>query len=96
MKKTEARRVGDIISDIIDDAGTRPEFDRQKVCYLWSDVLGPDITRATTRRYVEGDVLHVYMSSAALKNELSFMLDLLVERLNLAAGDSLIKKIILH
>lgn len=96
MKKTEARRVGDIISDIIESGGSQPEFDRQKICYLWSELLGPAVTRATSRRYIEGDVLHVCMTSAALKNELSFMTDALVTRLNDAVGAPVIKKIVLH
>lgn len=96
MKRTEARSVGDIIRDIIESGGSQPEFDRQKVCYLWSELLGPEINRATVRRYVDGDVMHVYMSSAPLKNELSFITDALVERLNSAVGSPVIKKIVLH
>ncbi|MDO4319810.1 MAG: DUF721 domain-containing protein [Bacteroidales bacterium] len=96
MKKTEARRVGDIISDIIDSGGSQPEFDRQKACYLWSELLGHDINRATVRRYIDGDVMHVYMTSAALKSELSFMTDALVARINDAVGTPVIKKIVLH
>lgn len=88
--------MGDIIRDIIESGGSQPEFDRQKVCYLWSELLGPEINRATVRRYVDGDVMHVYMSSAPLKNELSFITDALVERLNSAVGSPVIKKIVLH
>lgn len=97
MKKTEARTVGEIIDEIINDgADHNPEYDRQKIAWLWGELLGPTVVRVTTRRYVEGDTLHVYISSAAIKSELTFMLDPLVKRLNDTVGRQVIKHIRLH
>jgi len=97
MKRSEARSVGEIIGEIIDSgADTRPEYDRQQAIWLWSRLLGPTIASVTTRRYVEGDTLHVYISSAAVKSELTFMLDPLVKRINEAIGRTVIRKISLH
>lgn len=97
MKRTEARSVGEIIGEIIDSGpDARPEYDRQQASWLWSQLLGPSITRVTTRRYVEGDTLHVYISSAAVKSELAFMLDPLIKRINDTIGRPVIRKISLH
>ncbi len=96
MKKTEARRVGDIIAEIIDGGDSRPEFDRQKACWVWGELLGPSVVRVTARRFVLDDTLHVYITSPAIKNELMFMTDALVGRINSAVGAPVIKKIIIH
>lgn len=96
MKRTEAERVGDIIARVLNAPDTKSEFDRQKASWAWSELLGPTVTRATARRFVDGDVLHVYITSSAIKSELSFMLDALVERINLFVGTPVIKKIVLH
>lgn len=96
MKRTEARTVGDIIREIMDGADNKPDFDRQQACWLWGELLGPVVNRATVRRYVQDKTLHVYITSAALKNELMYMTDRLVERINDELGAPLINKITIH
>lgn len=68
----------------------------QRACYLWSEVVGPVINRYTFKRYVERGVMHVYLTSAALKNELSFNRSSLVKRINQAVGSEAITSIIFH
>lgn len=96
MKKTEAMSVTDILNLYINDAGRRDVFDRRKIEFLWADVVGQAINRATLRRYVDGDVLHVYLSSAPLKSELVFMAEAIVKALNDAVGSQIINKLAIH
>ncbi len=88
--------VTDILNLYINDAGRRDVFDRHKIEYLWGDVVGQAINRATIRRYVDGDVLHVYISSAPLKSELAFMAEAIVKTLNNAVGSQIISKLAIH
>lgn len=96
MKKTEAIAVGDILRLYIDMGGNTDEFDRRKIEYAWADIVGPDINRATVSRRVQGDVLHVHISSAPLKNELTYATQPLVKALNEAVGKQIINKIVFH
>ena len=96
MKRTEAQSIKSIIDAVIIDSGMASTFDEQKLCYLWPEVVGQGKNRYTTRRYVENGVLHVYLSSASLKNELNFHRSRLTEELNKAAGKDVIKNIIIH
>lgn len=96
MKKSDAMSVTDILNLYINDAGQRDVFDRRKVEYLWADIVGQAINRATIRRYVDGDVLHVYISSAPLKSEIAFMADAIVKALNDAVGSQIITKLAIH
>lgn len=96
MKRTDPIAIGDLIARAMDDPDSRPDFDRQKAAWAWGEVLGPTVVRVTTRRFVQGDVLHAYITSSAVKSELSFMLDPLVEKINQVVGAPVIKKIILH
>lgn len=96
MKRTEAIQVGDLLKLMMDSDGNRDAFDRHKLEYLWSEIVGPVVNKATYRRYVDKDVLHVYISSAALKSELAFVAASLVDNLNNAVGRKLIKKIVFH
>ena len=54
------------------------------------------INRYTTRRYVSGGVLHVYLTSAPLKNELSFNRDRLISAINRVVGAEVITDVHFH
>lgn len=96
MKRSEAQSIKDIIDIALNESGMASTFDEQKLCYLWPEVVGQSINRYTTRRYIDKGVLHVYLSSAALKNELQFHRSHLVEELNKVAGRNVISNIIIH
>lgn len=96
MKRTDPIAIGELISRVMDDPDSRPNYDRQKASWAWGEILGPTVVKVTSRRYVEGDVLHAYITSSAVKSELTFMLEPLVEKINQAVGAPVIKKIILH
>ena len=96
MKRSEAQSIKEIIDIALNESGMASTFDEQKLCYLWPEVVGQSINRYTTRRYIDKGVLHVYLSSAALKNELQFHRSRLVEELNKTAGRNVISNIIIH
>lgn len=96
MKRTEAESIGDILRSFIETPDSREQLNRQKVSYFWSRVVGPEVNRHTTRRYVEDRVLHVYIDSAAIKSEMAFAANSLIKVLNNEVGASVIDKIIFH
>lgn len=96
MKRSDAQSIKEIIDVALSQSGVSGVIDEQRVCYLWPEIVGPGINRYTIKRYVERGVLHVYLSSAALKNELQFHRSRLVESLNSAAGKNVITNIIIH
>lgn len=96
MKRSDPLSIKELIDIVLDDDNVRDAARAQQVCYLWPEIVGPGINRYTTRRYVAGGVLHVYLSSAPLKNELRFHCSRLVEQLNRAVGADVITDIHIH
>lgn len=96
MKRSDAESVGALISRYIAESGNSDAFARGKICFLWPEIVGPGVNRHTVRRWVDGDMLHVVISSAPLKNELMFLRTDLTRRLNEAAGAEVIKSIVIH
>lgn len=96
MKRTEAIRVDTIIRMAMESTGTMDTYHRQQVCFAWPEIVGPAINRCTTRRWIDRDVMHVCITSASLKNELGYISDQLIKRLNNAVGADVIRKIVFH
>jgi hypothetical protein len=97
MKKTEAESVGEIIHAVFQRVGLEEDEARQRALYLWPEIVGPGVNRLTTRRYVTAaGVMHVYVESAALKQDLQFMRSSLVSQLNNAVGSAAITELIIH
>lgn len=96
MKRSEAKTVGEIFNDAMTQAGLGDTYDQQRASFLWPEIVGPTVNRMTTRRYIEDGVLHVYISSASLKSELSFLTDTLKQRINDSIGKQVVKSIVIH
>lgn len=88
--------IGQIIDLAMKDSGAEEEYMRSRLSYMWAEVVGRSINRYTFRRYVEGRTLHVYITSASLKNEISYLKPQLVKRLNEAVGGDIIDEIQIH
>ncbi|MDE7154325.1 MAG: DUF721 domain-containing protein [Muribaculaceae bacterium] len=96
MKKTYPKQVREIIDSVLRESDDAENFLRQQACFLWVETVGPVINSYTYRRYVEGSVLHVYLTSASLKNELSFHRSSIVESINKSLGKNVLTELIIH
>ncbi len=80
----------------MDRAGLTDSLNEQRASAAWADIVGPGINRYPSRRYVDHGVLHVYLTSAPLKNDLSFALTDLAAAINKAIGSDTVRQIVLH
>lgn len=96
MKRTDPKQIGSIIDEAMARAGLSDTLNEQRASAAWIDVVGPAINRYTSRRYMDKGVLHVYMTSAPLKNELMFNRDKLIQALNHTVGVDVVKEIQFH
>lgn len=96
MKRTYPKHIAGIIDEAMERSGLTESLNAQKAAAAWIDVVGPAINRYTTRRYVSDGVLHVYLTSAPLKNELSFNRDRLISAINRMVGAEVISDVQFH
>lgn len=99
MKRHDAIQIGELIRRTLREAGAEASFDAHRICYLWGEAVGPTINRYTVARWVRKDELHVTISSGPVKNELAFMSQAIVNRLNELAGAQkapIITRLIIH
>ena len=86
MKRTEARNIGQIITDLLKKENLDVALDEHRASALWP--------RYTIKRYVKDGVMTVHLSSASLANELMLNRAALIARINEALGREIIREII--
>ncbi|MBQ9465604.1 MAG: DUF721 domain-containing protein [Muribaculaceae bacterium] len=93
MKRTNAQSIGEIIDAYLQHENLRQTFDEHQAAALWPSIVGPAINRYTVSREVRDGILYITLSSAALRNELSLNRTQLLELINGAVGQPVIKEI---
>lgn len=96
MKRTYPRQIAAIIDEAMNRAGLSDSLNEQRASAAWIEVVGPVVNRYTSRRYVDHGTLHVYLTSAPLKNELSFNKAGIMAALNRVVGADVVKDIQFH
>lgn len=96
MKRTDPQSVRQIIDAVFDRAAISGRYLEERASRMWPDIVGPAINRQTMRRYVRDGVLHVYLSSAPLKQELGFQRSAICRAINEALGQEVLKDIAIH
>lgn len=96
MQRTEPKSFAEIYAEAIEKAGMTDTVAQQQASYIWSEIVGPGVNRYTTKRYVVDNVLHVFITSAPLKNELRFHRAAIIKNINQRVGSEALKEIIFH
>lgn len=96
MKRKEPLLINEIIHRMIESTGMRPDLARHTAEAMWPKVVGESIAAYTGRLYIKDRVMHAYITSASLKEELGYARASLTERINEAVGGDVIDDIILH
>ncbi len=96
MKRTEPQTVRQIIDAVFDRAAISGRYLEERASLMWPQIVGPGVNRQTMRRYVSGGVMHVYIASAPLKQELGFRRDAICRAINDTLGSEVLKDIAIH
>ncbi len=96
MKRAQPLQIGQIIEKMINDTGLRPSLERRSVEAMWPEVAGKHIAAYTRRVYLDGKILHIYIDSAPLKEELGYLRETLASQINRIAGRRAVDNIIIH
>ena len=94
MKRTDPKRVGDVIADFMREEHLDNQLDEYRASMMWPQIVGQGINRYTASRSVAGGVMTVHITSAPLRNELMLMRTSIIQRINDALGREVIHEII--
>lgn len=63
---------------------------------VWEKIMGNTIAKYTDNIKIIGHTLFISSSVAPLKNELMYQKDIIIERVNEALGENLIKEVVVN
>jgi len=96
MRRNKTITLKEALDDLIREYHLEPKLKEASVIKIWEDVTGKAITTRTKRVFVKEGVLHIYLSSAVVKNELMMLRESLRSRINSKAGEEVIRDIMIH
>tara|TARA_S200000501_G_scaffold348447_1_gene363664 strand:+ start:422 stop:724 length:303 start_codon:yes stop_codon:yes gene_type:complete len=93
-KKFEPKTIGRILDDIVSSKALKKGLTNEKVNQLWSKLMGENIDRYTDKIIVKNKTVTIYLSSAPLREELTYGKDKIIKLINEETDVKLIEKII--
>ena len=98
MKKrhTEHRSISEVLKDFVTENRLEDGLDKIDVRDAWVQLMGNGVNTYTTNVILKHDTLYVSLSSAVLREELSYGKEKIIRMLNESLGKELIKNLILR
>ena len=94
MRKSNTQPLKDVLREYIDALGHRRKLKETNLVASWETLMGKTIAIHTRQIYIRNKVLFVYFDSAALRNELLFFKEKIMNQLNEHAGEVIVEKIL--
>ena len=88
--------LGDILKKVIKKNHLEYGIRKVEAKEIWEKTMGVSIQKYTTEVTLKGDVLYVGISSAGLRQELSYGTEKIIRILNEEFGEEIVKKLILR
>ena len=96
MRRNKTITLGEALNDLIKEYKLASGLKEAAVLNIWESVAGKVITARTKRTCLKDGVLHIYLTSSVVRNELMMLRDALKSQINSRAGEEAVREIVLH
>jgi len=93
MRKSNEQSVGEVLAEMLKTFKLKTRLDETRIRELWVEVMGQLIASYTTDIQLRRKKLVVIISSAPLRQELSYGRDKIKQNMNQALGEALIEEV---
>lgn len=93
-RKKDTSTVKEAMESLLESYRLKGKYRQVQLVSSWERLMGKPIAMRTTNIYVHHDVLHVTLSSAPLKNELSLSKFKIIQMLEKEMGAGVIKDVV--
>lgn len=92
----EEKSMKDLIRGLMNSYSLGNKYDEVGVVNSWEQIVGKQIAQKTNKLFISKRILHLYLDSAPLKNELRYYKHVIIEKVNTFAERELIIDIDIH
>lgn len=96
MKKDNLQPLEEALKDYVKQLKLSGKLNEVKLIREWENLIGKTIARSTTKIYIQDNILHVYIRSSVIKNELMYIRTALLTRINQMFTEEFIKELVIH
>jgi hypothetical protein len=94
MSKHNQLSLKEALAEMLEAYKLRGRMDELKLISSWGKIMGPMVQKRTLDLSIRNKTLFVRLESAALREELAFSREKLIERLNEEAGSVVITNVV--
>ncbi|WP_293873184.1 DUF721 domain-containing protein [Flavobacterium sp.] len=88
--------IADVLKEFIDKNKLQPGMDKIDVQAAWKSLMGNGVNSYTKEVVLKGTTLYVYLTSAVLREELSYGKQKIIKIINEELGKEVIKEVVLR
>ena len=88
--------IKDVLKNLVNDSSLSTGIHGSKIELFWNNKMPKSISERTTSIKLKGEILHLHITSAALKNELFNSKRRIIEMLNEHLEGDYISEVIFH
>jgi hypothetical protein len=88
--------IGDVLKQFIEKNKLQPGMDKIDVQEAWKSLMGNGVNSYTKEVVLKGSVLYVSLTSAVLRQELSYGKDKIIKMINQEIGKEVVNDVILR
>ncbi|MCA1742057.1 MAG: DUF721 domain-containing protein [Bacteroidales bacterium] len=96
MRRNKTITIGEALADLIREYKLAPGLKEASVINIWEGLTGKVIAARTKKIYVRDGVMHIYLTSPVVKNELMMLRESLRSQINSKAGEEVVREIVIH
>ncbi|MGN6248782.1 MAG: DUF721 domain-containing protein [Ginsengibacter sp.] len=87
--------IGDALKEFLNKSRLKSGVQAMQVKDVWEKIMGRTIANYTDKIEIINSTLYIYTSVAPLKNELIYQKPKIMERVNEALGEKVIKEVVI-
>ena len=95
-RKFEPQTIGKVLDEIVQSKALKSGITNARINELWFELMGSHMTSYTEKITLRGNTLFVSLNNAALREELRYGKDKILEMMNKQLGSEILEKIVLR
>ncbi len=88
--------IQEAIREFLKRSRLNPAIQAVRITEVWAELMGPTVAKYTDEIRISGHTLIIRTQVAPLRHELLYQRDVIVQRVNEALGESIIREVVIR